>query len=47
MWRKPWSIVGVFIPSLNGLLFTHKLPLDQGRQEKDQAIRETQEGKLV
>src|SRR5436190_21528389 len=29
MWPKLWSTVGVFIPSLNGQLFTHILPLDQ------------------
>src|SRR5437867_9551625 len=31
MWPKLWSTVGVFIPSLNGQLFTHILPLDQGK----------------
>src|SRR3989441_7474630 len=29
MWPKLWSTVGVFIPSLNGQLFTHILPLDR------------------
>src|SRR5438034_11838201 len=28
MWPKLWSTAGVFIPSLNGQLFTHILPLD-------------------
>src|SRR5205814_910533 len=27
--RKRWSIAGAFIPSLNGLPFTHKMPLDR------------------
>src|SRR5437867_9711151 len=31
MWPKLWSTVGVFIPSLNGQLFTHILPLDKGK----------------
>ncbi len=35
MWPRRWSTAGAFIPSLNGLPFTHKTPLDPDECDVD------------